>query len=97
MVNIKILLSKQTRYGVSGPKKQWFEHYLTGYTRSVSVAGQLSETLPFTIGVLQGPIVGPLLLCLLHLNDLLCAIGCCSVSLFANYTETGNAQVTKVN
>ncbi len=90
-VNINILLLKLTRYGISGSERKWFESYLTGHTQSVSVDGQLSDPLPFTIGVPQGSILGPLLF-LLYLNDLPSVTESCSASLFADDTEMDNAK-----
>ncbi len=60
-VDINILFLKLTRYGISGSERKWFESYLTDRTQSVSVDGQSSDPLTVTIGVLQGPILGPLL------------------------------------
>ncbi len=90
-VNSNILLLKLTRYEISSSERKWFESYLTDRTQSVSVDGQLSDSLPVTIGVPQGSILGPLLF-LLYLNDLPSVTESCSVSLFADDTEMDDAK-----
>ena len=61
IVNHSILLKKLEHYGVRGIPFQWFRSYLSGRKQHVSVAGNLSETLEISCGVLQGSVLGLLL------------------------------------
>jgi hypothetical protein len=52
-VDINILLSKLSMFGISGIELQWFQSYLTGRSQSVMVDGHISDPLPVSIGVPQ--------------------------------------------
>ncbi len=85
-VDINILLSKLSLFGISGVELEWFRSYLTGRSQSVIFDGYLSDPLPVSIGVPQGSILGALLF-LLYLNDLPKIAQNCSVNMFADDTE----------
>ncbi|CAG4937950.1 unnamed protein product [Colias eurytheme] len=65
-INISLLLSKLTYYGLSPSTINWFNSYLSNRTQRVSVAmedgsNRLSDCKTVTKGVPQGSILGPLL------------------------------------
>ena len=82
--NIRILLKKMQKMGITGTELLWFESYLTDRKQYVSINDCKSSLLNILIGVPQGSILGPHLF-LLYINDL---PSCCDLSkkLFADDT-----------
>ena len=70
LVDHKILLRKLQYYKCNETCLKWYESYLTNRTQRVSLNSHLSEIVHVTCGVLQGSILGPLLLFLIFINDL---------------------------
>ena len=55
-----ILLTKLSSMGVSFNDLEWFRSYLSNRRQQTSCGNELSESLPVTLGVPQGSILGPL-------------------------------------
>ena len=68
-VNHKILLDKLNYYGFRGIINEWFQSYLTNRTQTTQIGSHVSTKLISPCGVLQGSVLGPLLL-LLYINDI---------------------------
>ena len=64
-----ILLSKLKYYGVTGCSYDLLSSYLTGRSQYVEFSVYKSDTLPISIRVPQGSVLGPLLF-LVYFNDL---------------------------
>ena len=60
-INHKILLGKLEHKGLSARSLRWFKSYLSDRQRCVYINGDLLETHPVDLGLLQGSILGPLL------------------------------------
>jgi hypothetical protein len=63
-----ILLSKLSRYGISGSVLEWFTSYLTNRKQVVDLSGFLSKPQPLDISTIQGSLLGPILF-LVYIND----------------------------
>ena len=55
------LLGRLHQYDITGKLHDWFRSYLQGRKQQVTVLGATSRELPFTSGVLQGSLLGPIL------------------------------------
>ena len=75
-------MGKLKHYGIRGVAYSWFESYLKHRKEHVSINGYNSKHLPISLGVPQGPVLGPLL-SLIYINDLNNAIKYCKVHHFA--------------
>ncbi len=88
-VNVDILLTKLTSFGIKGAEHQWLQSYLSGRSQSVSVDGL--TPLPVSMEVPQGLIISPLLL-LLSLNDLTSVVESCETNMFTDNTEINTTE-----
>ena len=84
-VDHNILIDKLEHYGIRGTPLKLFKSYLTDRRQYVSFNGTLSTTLPITLGVPQGSVLGPLLF-LVYINDLPNALNSLNPVLFADDT-----------
>ena len=67
-VDHTILLRKLEQYGIRGKTLRWFESYLSNRSQYVEYNNPKSDTKITTHGVLQGSILGPLLV-IIYMND----------------------------
>jgi hypothetical protein len=79
-------LWKLYNYGIRGVTRRWFSSYLENRKQYTSVNGINSEVTKETCEVLQGSVLGPLLL-LLNVNDMPNAIPVEKLKLYADDTN----------
>ena len=82
--DIKRLLEKITRYGITGHTQRWIRQFLSDRKQTVVLDGEQSSAVPVTSGVPQGSVLGPCLF-LLYINDLAQGLDS-TVRLFADDT-----------
>ncbi len=57
-VNVNILLSKLSMFGISGVKRRWFQSYLTDRSQSVMSDGHLSDRLSINVAKCAFMLIG---------------------------------------
>ena len=68
-----VLLAKLQLLGFDIAACDWFKSYLSNRTQSVHYAGQTSQPLPVSSGVLEGSVISPVMF-LIYINDLLTSL-----------------------
>ena len=67
-IDYNILQNKLAYYGLSGSALQLFKSYLQNRKQYIEIEQVNSDSLPITIGVPQGSVLGPLF-CIICVND----------------------------
>ena len=81
-----LLLLKLRQLGMSNSAHAWYESYLSSRSQVVKLGSVLSDPLPLTVGVAQGPILGPVLFTL-YVNELLSVPKNCQTMGYVNHTK----------
>ena len=81
-----ILIMKLRDVGLSFSSIEWFQSYLSSHYQVVKIQASISDQLPFTSGVPQGSILGPLLFSM-YTNDLALVPKHCSTQSYVDDTK----------
>ena len=84
-VDHAILLRKLKSVGLDDNSLSWFHSYLTSCRQITSINDTLSTSLPVTVGIPQGSILGPLLF-IIYVNNMPNVIKHCKIILYADDT-----------
>ena len=74
-INYDILLNKLSIIGFSDHTVKWFQSYLSNHKFMLNLENSFSEVSSISCGMLQGSILGPLLL-FIYVNDMPMAVKC---------------------
>ena len=84
-VDHEILVTKLSKLGINQSTLQWFQSYLSNRKQRTSCGNELSDSLPITVGVPQGSILG-LLLFIIYIDNLPTTVTYSKILLYADDT-----------